>query len=323
MVLECSLPGCDFKTMDGSDAIVVALLTNHNLAHQLPPTSSTCAATCPKGPKLERPRIDMGVENETWNMFERRWDTFYRGSGIDAATASVQLFQCASDALGDALLKVHPTITTLPVDDVLNAMKSLAIIPVSLGVKRADFMVMHQNAEEQFRSFAARVRGKAETCEFRVSHKCVCGKDNLIDYTDEAIRDVLLSGIADVDIRREALSVEDMQCKSINEVTAFVEGKEMARNALTSSHNSAISSFKRDRRSADTNTGQKDRRHQPPPPPPAHVDRTRQAPCPDCGRKFHIFTENAHGWNRKPHTPQAVQRMLPGPTATSQRSSAQ
>lgn len=92
-----------------------------------------------------------------------------------------------------------------------------------------------------------------------------------------------------------------MQHKSINEVTAFVEGKEMARNALTSSSNSTISQFKRDRRSTDTDTGQKDRRRQPPPPPPSPIDRTKQALCPDCGRKFLIFTENAHGWNRKPH----------------------
>lgn len=301
VVLKCSLPGCDFETIDGSDAVVVALLTNHNLAHQLPTGSGTNAATCPKGPKLERPRIDMGVENETWNMFERRWDNFYRGSGIDTTTASLQLFQCASEPLGDALLKVNPKITSLSVDEVLKAMKSLAVIPVSLGVKRADFMAMHQHAEEQFRSFAARVRGKAETCEFRVSHKCTCGKDNSIDYTDETIRDVLLSGIADVDIRREALSVEDMQRKSINEVIAFVEGKEMARNALTSSSNSAISSFKRNRRSVDTDTGHKDRKHQPPPPPPPPADRSKQAPCPDCGRKFLLFTENTHGWNRKPH----------------------
>lgn len=143
VVLGCSLPGWDFKTIDGSDAVAVALLTNHNLAHQLPTTT----ATGHRGPKLERPRIDMGVENETWNMLERRWDNFYRGSRIDATTASVQLFHCASEALGDALLKVNPEITTLPVNEVLKAMRSLAIIPVSRGVKRADFMAMHQNAE--------------------------------------------------------------------------------------------------------------------------------------------------------------------------------
>ena len=88
------------------------------------------------------------------------------------------------------------------------AMKSLAIIPVSLGVKRADFIAMNQNTEEQFWTFASRVHGKAETCKFMVSHKCACGKAGLVNYTDETIQDVLLAGIADIDIRCEVLSVE-------------------------------------------------------------------------------------------------------------------
>lgn len=297
VVLQCDMPNCGFKTVDGSDAIVVALLTNHNLTHQF-----TNAGAHPKGPKLERPRIDMGVECETWNAFERRWDNFCRGSGVNAASASVQLFQCASEALGDALLKADPIIATRPVDEVMRAMKSLAIIPVSLGVKRAELVAMHQKADEQFRSFSARVRGKAETCGFFVSDKCECGKENLVSYTDETIRDVLLGGIADMDIRREALSVEGIQLKSVNDVIGFVEGREMARNALPSPCNSALSSFKRNStRRPDMSSTQTDgRRHdQPPPLPP--TDRTKQAPCPDCGKNFFVFSETPRGWNRKAH----------------------
>ena len=45
------------------------------------------------------------------------------------------------------------------------------------------------------------------------------------------IRDVLLSGIADLDIRREALISMEGMGKSITDVIALVESKEMARNA--------------------------------------------------------------------------------------------
>ena len=63
---------------------------------------------------------------------------------------------------------------------------------------------MHQEHDEPFRTFAARVRGKAETCEFKAA--CQCG--NVVNYTDHAIRDVLLSGISDLDIRREVLGTQ-------------------------------------------------------------------------------------------------------------------
>ena len=76
----------------------------------------------------------------------------------------------------------------------------------------------------------------------------------------------------------------------------------MARNALNPSSNSAISSFKRtSTHKSDMDITQKDKRHEALPPPPPPVDRTKQAPCPDCGRKFFVFTEYARGWNRRPH----------------------
>ena len=46
-----------------------------------------------RGPKLTRPTIDMGVDQETWNGFVRRWDTFRFGSDIGDSAAPVQLFQ--------------------------------------------------------------------------------------------------------------------------------------------------------------------------------------------------------------------------------------
>jgi hypothetical protein len=244
----------------------------------------------------------MGVESETWNAFERRWDNFCRGSGIGASSASSQLFQCAADALGDALLKSDPTITSKPVNEVMAAMKLMAIIPVSRGVKRAELVAMQQSPVEAFRTFAARVRGKADTCAFLMHTTCECGVENTVNYTDETIRDVLLTGIADLDIRREALGVEGSLLPTTNDVIGFVEGREMARNALPShSVTSAMSSFKRGRNNATArNSGSRalptlDTRT------PSTAEKAKQAPCPDCRKTFFLFKETSFGWNRSAH----------------------
>ena len=90
---------------------------------------------------------------------------------------------------------------------------------------------MRQDPEEPFRTFAARVQGRAETCEFTTKFTGTCSGCSTayhgeVYYTDEAVRDVLLNGIADVDIRCEALSVDGMQQKPVNEVIAFIENRE-------------------------------------------------------------------------------------------------
>ena len=155
--ISCSVANCGFETGEISEALAIAVLNNHALAHQHP------AAAAAAGPKLERPKVDVGISEEDWNVFIRRWEVFRSGSRVSDAAAPWQLFQCAATVLGDSLLKSDPAITTKNVDVVLASMKSLAVIPIAKGVLRADLLQMRQERDESFRAFAARVRGKAET----------------------------------------------------------------------------------------------------------------------------------------------------------------
>lgn len=293
VVVKC--PGfeqCGYKTSD-EDASVVAVLLNIHLA------LAHAQATAPsnRGPKLDRPHIDIGVEEEVWNNFVRRWEAFRIGSGINNECASMQLFQCATEPLGDLILKSDPGIHSRPVSEVLKTMRTFAVIPIAIGVIRAELMQLNQGSDEQFRTFAARVKGKAETCGFNTSVTCQCGESVSVNYTQETIRDVLLAGISDLDIRREALSTSNIQQKSVNDIISFVEGREMARNATPSSSISGFSSFKR-----LNNTANK------PDPPkkltvPPPSERNKSIPCPDCGKQFKAYKERANGsYNSKPHT---------------------
>ncbi|KAG1655444.1 hypothetical protein GQR58_024538 [Nymphon striatum] len=56
--------------------------------------------------------------------------------------------------------------------EILTVMQSFAVIPVAKGVIRAELMQLQQAPDEQFRPFAARVMGKAETCGFSTSASC-------------------------------------------------------------------------------------------------------------------------------------------------------
>ena len=204
------------------------------------------------------------------------------GSGLDPDGLSSQLIQCTGDELGDSLLKTDPSIVSKPTSVVMTATKSLAVIVVATGVMRSELVRMQQERDESFRAFAVRVRGKAET--FAYITKCTCLRE--VDFTDSIIRDVLIEGIADLDIRREALGTSAILETAVNDVISLVESKEMARNSLPSSA-SGISSFKRGRPASAA---------QPPP-----SDRSQTALCPDCKQTFALFSEGARGWNTRLH----------------------
>lgn len=228
VVISCSVPSCTFKTPDVSEELVIAILKNHDIGHQStqPTTTGTTPTQATRAPSLDRPKVDVGVTTEEWNIFVRRWNVFQTGSGITEAQAPAQLFQCAGPQLGDNILKAHPQATSGTLDLLLQTMRSLAVIPVATGVLRTELLQLRQEREEPFRSFAARVRGKAETCEFIT--KCDCGQN--VDYTPNMSRDVLLNGIADPDIRREVLGITGITAKPVNDVISLVESKEKARN---------------------------------------------------------------------------------------------
>ena len=103
-----------------------------------------------------------------------------------------------------------------------------------------------------------------------------------IYYTDDAVRDVLLNGISDVDIRREALSADGMQRRPVNEVIAFIENKETARNANPFSGLSSMSAYRRTYRNQGSIPTEKPMNQNRP--SPTLADRERKAQCPDCGK---------------------------------------
>ena len=52
-----------------------------------------------------------------------------------------------------------------------------------------------------------------------------------MNYTSEVIKDILLSGIYDQEVRCEVLGDSSVEAKSVNELVRFIEAKEAARDA--------------------------------------------------------------------------------------------
>ena len=290
VVIDCAYPGCAFQSEDAPEAEACAILQSHAFSHATPGPNSIRAPS--EGPKLTRPSIDVGVSLEAWNVFTRRWQMFRQGSGINEASATAQLFQCASQSLGDSLLKSDAEIVSKPLQELLSAMRRLAVIPVATGVLRSDLMQMRQLRDEPFRAFAARVRGKADTCAFTID--CTCGLK--INYTDHMIRDTLLNGIADDKIRPEILGGADILTRAVNEIVALVESKEMARNAVPPTEVTSVSAVRRlhdaDHRACRNATPCRESHNLP--------DRSKQSRCPLCQQLFQLYKKGPRGWNTKP-----------------------
>ena len=132
-----------------------------------------------------------------------------------------------------------------------------------------------QDHGEKTRSFVARVRGKASTCGYQQ----VCCGDNCqikTDFSEIILKDVLIAGLVDEEIKKEVLGWVEVDDKTVEETLSFIEGKEMARDAMNGADSAApISSYKS--------------KSKPPPPSPKH---TAKSHCQNCNAEMDKFVWN-------------------------------
>ena len=66
-----------------------------------------------------------------------------------------------------------------------------------------------------------------------------------VDYTAEVVKDILLSGIHDPDMRREVLGTSGIEEKSVHDIVCIVEAKDAASNDRPATAAAATSSYKK------------------------------------------------------------------------------
>ena len=241
---KCPIEECPFSTGDLDPAVGAAMLMIHNNIHISAPTNANAAAH-QRAPKIDRPKISAGSSEEIWNTFMTRWTMFKRSTGITGPEAVQHLFHCCEDELGDALLKAHPDAATGNEDELVAKIKKMAVIPVAVCVRRAELLGTQQDHGENARAFCAKLKGKAATCSYTAD----CTSDTctqVINFTDIMVKDVLVSGLADEEVKKEVLGWSELDNKSLEETVTFIEAKEMARDAMNKGHVTAgISTYKK------------------------------------------------------------------------------
>ena len=229
-IIQCPIPDCTYVTEDVEAAIAAALLMVHNNMH-----TATMGAAQNRGkqkaPKIERPHVTKDSSEETWNAFLARWQMFKRGTNLTLVETVQHLFQCCGDELGNDILRSHPNAVSGTEDQLMTEIKRLAVIPVAISVRRSDLLSIRQDHSESVRSFFARINGKATTCAYVIDcPSTTCNQK--VDFTDAIVKDVLITGLIDDEIRKEVLGWADLDTKNIKETVTFIEAKEMARDAL-------------------------------------------------------------------------------------------
>ncbi|CAG2214207.1 unnamed protein product [Mytilus edulis] len=268
--VQCPIPGCDYVTDDLDAAIVAVLITVHSTTHAPGPV------TAAKVEKVKRPVISTAGTSEEWAYFESRWSDYVEATKIAGRDKVVQLLECCDEQLRKDLTRsAGGSLTNKPVQEVLAAIKKLAVREENTMVARVTLHNMRQDRDEP--------------CP-------TCNTD--VNYTDTIIRDVLARGISDPEIQLDLLGDKN-QDMTLEEVTQFVEAKDSGKRsasrlldsqtvqAASSSYKKAKQTAVRDKNEVCTYCGKKGHGKSAP-------ARLRKSDCPAYGHKCGYCNREHH-----------------------------
>ena len=179
---------------------------------------------------VKRPTISAAGTSQDWLYFESRWGDYLKATKVKGDERAIQLLECCDQDLRKGLQRNNGgvVLSGLPIDDIMRAIKVLAVRVENPTVARDKLHNMSQDREESVRAFGARLRGQAATCQY--SKQCTCGL--VVDYTEENVADALITGLADPDIKQGILG-EPNQPLSMERAMSFVESKETAKTSVS------------------------------------------------------------------------------------------
>ena len=246
--LSCPFPSCDEKVENQDKEIAIALFNAHVSTHTVSsPATPGSGGSSSRSEKLSRPKISQGMLEEAWNSFLILWKLYKNGAALTTKECGLQLIYCCEQELMEQVLRAEPELTTKTEIEQLSAIRKLAVVPVAMGVRRSELLNLSQDVGEPSRSFLSRIQGKAATCDFKIKceESCCSGSDKLVDFTSVVVKYVLVNGLSDSDIRREVLGWKDLDSSTLVNTVAFVEQKEMARDAFKGEAAAVKSGYKK------------------------------------------------------------------------------
>ena len=225
---KCPFPECVYETDDVGDELAAVLISVHAKgAHTSPPADGTSSQTA-RIEKVRRPTISSAGTSEECSYFMTRWTDYAEATKVQGKDKVIQLLECCEEQLRKDLTRTAGgSLTNKTAEEVLEAIKKLAVREENAMVARVQLHNMRQDRDETIRSFCARLCGQAGVCKFLV--KCPdCDKD--VNFTENVLRDVITRGLVDDEIQLDLLG-EKHQDMTLEEVLQYVEAKESGKRS--------------------------------------------------------------------------------------------
>jgi hypothetical protein len=195
---KCPFPDCTYETADVEDTLAATLISVHATGTHTAIAPASANINAAKIERVRRPTISTAGSSEDWCYFQTRWQDYIDATKVTGKDKVIQLLECCDDQLRKGLTRnAGGSLTNKPIDDVMTAIRKLAVREENTMVARVQLHNMNQDRDETVRSFGARLHGQAGICKYNTPcPEC----HTTVNYTEHILCDVLTRGLADSEI---------------------------------------------------------------------------------------------------------------------------
>jgi hypothetical protein len=311
---------------------ITGVLAAHPAPAAIPAPAPPAVPSYLKRP--DRPDVDLGCNEGQWAFFLDEWGLYKRRCNLKAADTTLELRACCSAELKKELFDFvgASTLNTLDENALVAQIKTLAVKGKNKAVHRQEFYSMHQEPGQPIQAFVAKLRSKAEHCQFTLECTNADCSHQSNSYAESMVADQMVVGCCDKDIQGEILA-KDAQLVRYQEkfdlIQALEEGKRAKSQLGTESSVAAHKSqYQRNQRQQKI-TGSGPPQQENPKPKQQENPKPKREPygCSGCGSKDHgrgtrlpratncpAWTATCDHCRAVGHTPQVCRKRQTGPT---------
>ena len=228
--MQCSAEDCTYETPSNIptyELVIRALEIHTQTVHRI---HSGVSHGPTKTEKPKRPILTTGMSEAEWEFFIHRWERYKRQTNLSEQGLLDELW--ATLDLDLERLAFHDNLQASTATELLEAIKNLAVTVLHPSVHIVALHEMKQGETETTKMFSARVKGVANNCNLK--KKCTRrGCNETVSFVDETCYHVVLSGIADCEMKEKILT--QAMLGTVNNLTTLLNYTTAEESAKTKS----------------------------------------------------------------------------------------
>ena len=241
--LECPIPDCTGGTggaiwsCEAEQSVAVALLQVHGYSHQQTAAAAASDNRRPRPRPLPPPKLEGQCSESRFAEWKVEWDFYKRTVDMPPGSEASYILDCLDDEVRRDVRAATDNVREMSEENLLAEVKRHAVLQRAISSRKMDLYGLRQEDGEPVRKFCGRIQALARQCQLTVpcpATTCKYHTAPFVSYGDEVVKQVVLVGLVDPEIKKDVLGTTGINDKTLGETLGLIEDKEAAARSTAS-----------------------------------------------------------------------------------------